>query len=48
MCRAEVTEPAAVWLALLLADICAALCAETGTDPEQATVGPVDFGWEEE
>lgn len=44
MCRADVLPAAGETLARLLADMCEALCAETGADPADAVVGPVDFG----
>lgn len=44
MCRADVLPAAGETLARLLADMVDVLCAETGADPADVLVGPVDFG----
>lgn len=44
MCRVDLTPAAAVLVGRLLGDLRAALAAETGCDPAEVRIGPVDFG----
>lgn len=46
MCRADVHPAAAGTLASILREMRAALADMIGIDPEQISIGPVDFGEE--